>query len=347
MMQKQIVFTAPNIAELLDVERQEITDDEVEVQTEYTAISAGTERANLIGELQVAGSYVATEAVFPRALGYSGVGTVTKVGNHVKEIKVGDRVIVHFGKHMQYNVVPEKNVVKITDPTVDGAQAALAVIAIFPMLGIRRMMPEFGESAMVMGLGILGLIGVQLCRIAGAAPVIAVDPNPARRELAKKIGADYALDPSMPDFVETVKKLSRKGDGVDYLVEVTGVADAMLTGLDCLTRFGRISLLGCTRHPVDQVDFYHKVHFKGISIVGTNTFARTFLESRPGAWTTRDDLQTVQTLLSYKRLNLKELISEIHSPKDAPQVYHRLAFEPQNFPIGVIFDWKKLSDCKE
>ena len=66
---------------------------------------------------------------------------------------------------------------------------------------------ELGESAMVMGQGLLGIFATQFLRLSGANPVIAVDLNPQRRELALKLGADYAFDPSDKDFVEKVKEI--------------------------------------------------------------------------------------------------------------------------------------------
>jgi threonine dehydrogenase-like Zn-dependent dehydrogenase len=99
---------------------------------------------------------------------------------------------------------------------------------------------------MVMGQGLLGIFATQFLRLSGANPVIAADLNPQRRELALKLGADYAFDPSDKDFVEKVKKVT-KGKGVNGCVEVTGIVQAMNQALECASWMGRISLLGCTR----------------------------------------------------------------------------------------------------
>ena len=96
--------------------------------------------------------------------------------------------------------------------------------------GVRKLEIELGESAMVMGLGLLGIFAIQFCRLNGAYPVIAADLNPARRELALQLGADYAFDPSAPDFVEQVKAVTG-GKGVRATVEVTGVSVAMKQAL--------------------------------------------------------------------------------------------------------------------
>jgi 2-desacetyl-2-hydroxyethyl bacteriochlorophyllide A dehydrogenase len=342
MKNKQIVFTEPNVATLVENElSDELEENEVLVKMEYTAISSGTERANLIGEIHINGAKKMDKAVFPRALGYSGVGIIERVGERVKSIQPGDRVIVYFGKHKQYNVMPENQVYKINDESISSAEAALTVIAAFPLAGVRKTRVEIGESALVAGLGILGLIAVEIYKAAGAAPVIASDLNPERRRLALQLGADFALDPSAPDYVETVKKITF-GKGVNAAVEVTGVSEALLQTLDCMAHFGRVALLGCTRNPDCNVDFYHQVHYPGVSIIGANNFARPKFDSSPGNWTSKDDCEALLKLIAGGRLDLKSLISEVYSPNEAPDVYSRLAFDNKNFPIGVLFDWAKL-----
>ena len=190
-----------------------------------------------------------------------------------------------------------------------------------------------------MGLGILGIFAVQELRAAGAYPVIAVDPVKERRELALKFGADYALDPTAEDFVSTVKTLSE--GGVNVCIEVTGLGIGLIQALDCMKKMGRVALLGCTRSSKFEIDYYGKVHGRGISLIGAHTIARPKLESSAGLWTDEDDIKALLKLVKAGRLNFKDMIFEIHSPADAQTVYDRLANE-KNFPIGVLFDWSRV-----
>ena len=112
--------------------------DEVLGRTCFTAVSAGTERANLIGERHVYGGKILDEVIFPRALGYSGTGIVEKVGDAVTRLKVGQRVVIYFGQHKQYNIVPVTHAFPIEDDRVGREEAALAVIACFPCLASAR-----------------------------------------------------------------------------------------------------------------------------------------------------------------------------------------------------------------
>lgn len=338
MNTKAIVMTDVNKAELVDQTIGTPGPNGVLVKMAYTAVSAGTERANLIGEKNVSGDKTAVPK-FPRTSGgYSGTGTVVEVGSNISDLKPGDTVFGFWGRHSQYLIFDRSKLAKIDPAKVSMLEAAFTNIACFSLAGVRKVKIEIGESAMVMGLGLLGLYAIQLCKLNGAFPVIAADPNPARRELALKLGADFALDPTVPDFTAQVKALT--GKGVNAVVEVSGVGDAFNQALDAMARFGRISLLGCTRHSV-TVDFYHDVHFKGITIVGAHTLARPSTESYPGMWTDADDVAVLLKLLAAKKINFASMISEVHSPIDAPEVYTRLAFD-KSFPIGVAFDWSKL-----
>lgn len=343
MTGKQIVFTKPNTAELLEYDVQKPGEYDVSVRMLYTAVSAGTERANIMGEKNVSGVREHCNTKFPRMLGYSGTGIVEKIGSRVTSVKEGYRVIVYFGNHRQYNVINEEKVYPIKYHEVSSQEAALMVIACFPMLGVRRTRLEIGESALIAGLGILGLMAVQICRAAGAVPVIASDPNPRRRELALAMGADYAFDPFEPDFYEKVKEVTNQ-QGANVVIEVSGVNTAIGQVLDCTAKWGRVSLLGCSRNLDNNVDFYHQVHATGISLIGTNNMSRPELESRPGSWTYQDDCEALLKLVCSGRLDLNSLIGEIHSPADAPEIYSRLVDDYQNFPIGVLFDWSSLEE---
>lgn len=338
MNTKQIVFTKPYTAQLLDVECLPPKDDEVTVELEYSAISSGTEKANFIGLRCGIDVEEDEETTFPRTVGYSAAGVVCQTGSAVSDIKIGDRVVVYWGHHKKRITVNRKNVVKIPDE-VSTKEASFSLISTFPLAAIRKTRLEIGESAMVMGLGILGIFAVQELKVAGAYPVIAVDPVKERRDFALNMGADYAFDPTEDSFAEDIKRVSE--GGVNVCIEVTGLGVGLIQALDCMKKLGRVALLGCTRSSKFEVDYYKKVHGPGISLIGAHTMARPQSESSPGLWTDEDDIKTVLNLVKGKRLNIKDLICEIHSPTGAQSVYTRLVNE-KNFPIGVLFDWSKV-----
>ncbi len=339
MNNKRIVFTSIGKAEFLDAPVREVGVDEVQVKIYTSTISSGTERANLMGSKTVSWrTPEAKEAVFPRYAGYSSAGVVLKVGENVKDISVGDRVALRWSTHTHIQNINKSLVTKIGD--IDFRDAALFHISIFPLAAIRKCRLEIGESAIVMGMGVLGLCAIPLLKVAGAVPIIAVDPDPIKREKALKCGADYALDPFDKDFSKTAKRLTNGGANVG--IEVTGIGAGLDGILDCMARFGRVALLGCTRSNDFSIDYYRKVHGPGITLVGAHTDARPQTDSSNGFWTQQDDMEAVKKLHEMGRIKLSNMVDETYSPEKATEIYNRLC-DNKTFPI-VQFDWSVLNE---
>lgn len=330
MKGQKIVFTAPKTAELQEYTLPELRNNEVLVKTEYTVVSGGTERANLL-------ALPNTLQYFPISLGYCGMGNVVQVGGSVQSVQPGDRVLVYHGIHSNYNIRGIDEITKVEDDSVSSQDAAFVIIASMGLGGVRKLALEIGESAMVMGLGLLGMFAVQFCHLNGAFPVIAVDPNPERRALALQLGADYALDPSCPDFKGTVKRITG-GRGVNGCVEVTGSAAALHQALDCAAWMGRIALLGCTRVSDSSVDYYSQVHKPGIQLIGAHNFIRPKVESYPHHWTHQDDCRAILQLIGAGRLKVSPVCSRVVDPTECGEIYKQLCEDPL-FPIGTVFHW--------
>ncbi len=338
MLIHRIIFPEANQAALVeDTINDELAPDQVLIRTAYTTISAGTERANITGNPNVAG-VAAPKVVFPRWCGYSSAGVVLKVGPAVTRVQPGDKVIGYWSTHANYNLLPEKHVVRIADEGLSLREAAAIFICTFPLAAIRKTRLELGEACMVMGLGLLGQFAVRLAHVAGAVPVIGVDPVASRREDALAGGADYVLDPFMEGFAQHVKALT--GGGVNAAIEVTGQGAGLDETLDCMARFGRVALLGCTRSKEFTIDYYRKVHCPGITLIGAHTNARPENESHPGWFTHEDDLKALMRLCASGRLNVKAMLSELHEPGECDAVYQRLIHD-KDFPMAVQFDWTK------
>ena len=334
---RSIVFTSPYVAEFIEEEIPAVGKTDVLVKLVCSTVSPGTERANFIGDPNVSPAHE-PRVKFPRRVGYSSAGIVAKVGEGVTRVKVGDRVACFKSVHSEYCVMDEKYAHPIPDE-LTFSEAAMLHIATFPLAAIRKCRLEIGESAIVMGQGMLGMMAVGLLRAAGACPIIAVDPLKEKRDQALTLGADYALDPFAPDFANRVKEIT--GGGVNVAIEVTGKGQGLDMVLDCMARFGRVALLGCTRSSDFSIDYYRKVHAPGITLVGAHTIARPETESYPGYFTHRDDITAVLNLCASGRLKLDDLVEETHSPTECQDVYFRLATD-KDFPVVVQFDWRSL-----
>ena len=336
MMNPNIVFTSAGVAELIDRPMPDPKSGEVLVRVVRSCISSGTERANLIGvpDGGVGIFGTATTTTWPRQCGYSTSGVVEKLGEGVTGLKVGDRVAMSWTLHSAHVCVPAGNAYRIPDG-VSFEQAALTHISTFPMAAVRKCRLEIGEGAIVMGQGILGQLAVLILKAAGATPVIAADPVAEKRTRALALGADFALDPTAVDFAAQAKSLCPSEyrkifgrvemSGPKVGIEVTGVGAALNGVLDVIAPFGRIALLGCTRDSDFTVDYYHKVHGRGVTLVGAHTACRNSDESAPGWWTQRDDALAFLRLLALGRISLAGFVDEVHKISACGDVYARLA----------------------
>ena len=345
-----IVFVAPNAAVRVALPMPTPQVGEALVRVVRSAVSGGTERANLVGEPDGCVGIFAKEdgtVTWPRHCGYSSVGVVEALGEGVADLSVGDRVALSWSKYAQYVALPATQVYRLPENVSDAA-AAFTHIATFPMAAIRKCRFEFGESAMVIGQGVLGQLALKILKAAGAVPLMAVDLQDSKRQKALAIGADYSFDPCAADFAECVlaasdgKSLRMRGNvrdaGPRVVIEVTGSGKALEEALDVVAPCGRIALLGCTRDSSFAIDYYHKVHGRGVTLIGAHTLARPERESAPGWWTERDDALAFIRLLAHGRIAVEDLIDEVHPIGEAPEVFGRLAASV-DFPT-VQFDWE-------
>lgn len=335
MMQgHQVIFESAGRAALKPFDVSSPGAGEALLEIDYTVISAGTERSNLLNLPNTSGG-------FPYYPGYSGTARVIDVGEGVRNVRVGDRVLVTFyGAHCTHAVQKAADLMAIRDSRIDPLEAAFTNIASMGLQGVRKLQLQIGESAMVIGLGLLGVFACQFAVLDGAIPVIVSDFDQARRELALKLGASDAFSPDEPELAQKVRNLTY-GQGANGIVEVTGAAVALRQALACVAWQGRISLLGCTRVPDANIDFYQQVHKPGVSLIGAHNHVRPAVDSRPGHWTSQDDFCAILAFFAAGKLRVRPIISEIVTPEQAPAVYARLC-ETANPPLGIVFDWTKM-----
>ena len=335
MTNKAMFLMAPGVVELCDIELPAIQPDEVLVKSQFSAISAGTELANF-------NDLPNTVRRYPRSFGYNAVGIVTEVGSAVKGFAVGDRVLCYFaGGHRLYSVCKRHMLCKIPNG-VDMRDAALVIIGGFGLEGARMTKCEIGESALVVGCGLLGQFALQALRCMGATPVVAIDFNEERLAIAKECGADYAFRPDDPDLKEKVMEAT-EGRGFNCAVEVTGSAHALVTALGLMARRGRIALTGCTRVSDVPIDFYKLVHVPGIQLLGAHTSVRPNGDNIPGYWVPHSDHRTLLRHIAKGNINVKPLWNEEFNPADCTKVYSDLA-QSKNPPLGNLFNWDLLGE---
>ena len=330
---KSINFVARGEVDLREIDLDPVlAPNEVLLKTVCTLVSPGTEFAFLNGVTNRG-----DDGIYPTTLGYSAVGIVLETGSAVTRVKAGDRCLCYHSFHRSYQKMPERDVVRIMDDKLPAEEAVFCVVGCMGFQGVRRCRPEFGESLMVMGLGLLGLFAIQTARLSGCFPVIGLDFHESRRKMALQLGADAAFSPDDPELKEKIMALT--GNGCNSVIEVTGNPQAVVQGLKLTAPFGRVALVGCSRTLTQEIDFYNLVHRPGISVIGAHNMARPLDDRRPGVWTMPEDMATLLKFMSAGRLHSRPLINVITEPANAPAVYAKLfARDPDQ--LGAVFDWQ-------
>ncbi len=192
----------------------------------------------------------------PLALGYCNVGVVVEAGADVTHFAPGDRVVSN-GAHAEF-VAVQRNLCAQVPNGVSDDEAAFVVLAAIALQGVRLAMPTLGERFVVTGLGLIGLITVQLLHANGCR-VLGIDPDPAKAELARRFGADVVALDRGEDPVEVAESFSN-GQGVDgvLITASTRSNEPVSQGARMCRKRGRIVLVGVTGLELSRADFYQK-----------------------------------------------------------------------------------------
>ena len=326
--ERRVVFRQRGLVEVEEFELGAPTEGEMLIRTRSTLISPGTETAFLMALANTSGE-------FPQYPGYSNAGLVERVGNAVKEIHDGDRVVSHR-PHASRVLAREEETLRIPD-AVSYDEASFFALGSVALQGVRKGKVELGDSVLVVGQGLVGNLALQLAKLSGGTPVIGADLCDYRLGISLKVGADYAINLSRDNLDERVGAIT-EGRGASVVIEATGSPSAIPTALTLASRYGRVILLGSPRGD-STVDFYTYVHRKGLQIVGAHNSTRPRYESTHGAWTIRDDAKLVLRLIEEGLLNVRALITSKMSYQEATEAYRRLR-ESKDETIGVIIDWE-------
>jgi len=355
---------------LEDVPAPLVRKGHVLIKTHRTLVSLGTEKmlvefgkSNLISKarqqpekvkqvldkIKTEGLLPTLEAVFnkldePLPLGYCNAGEVIAVGEGVSEFRVGDRVASN-GHHAEIVCIAKNLVAKIPE-NVSYEEAAFTVIGSIGLQGIRLVNPTMGETVVVIGLGLIGLITVQLL-LANGCNVIGFDFDERKVEMAKKSGAN-AFIASNVDVVKMVEEYTG-GIGADavLITASTKSNDVISQSAQMSRKKGRIVLVGVIGLNIQRSDFFKKeLSFQVSSSYGPGRYDEDY-ESKgidyPLAyvrWTEKRNFETVLMAISRKQLNVNSLITEQVALKDYQEVYNNMG----GASIASILEYNYTSD---
>lgn len=350
---------------LVEVPAPSVVDGCVLIGTTRTLVSAGTERmlvefgkGNLLqkarqqpDKVKQAIQKAKTDGLLPTIdairgklsrplpLGYCNVGTV--IDSKVDNFSVGERVISN-GHHAEIVTVPKNLCARIPD-SVDDDTAAFTVVGAIALQGIRLIEPCLGETVVVTGLGLIGLIAVQLLRAHGCR-VIGIDYDRAKLELAKEFGAETVNLADRQDPISVAHQFSR-GRGVDaVLITASTKSNSPIHQAATMCRKrGRIVLVGVVGMAMSRADFYEKeLTFQVSCSYGPGRYDREYEEKGNDypvgfvRWTEQRNFEAVLDMMADGRLNMKPLISHRFNLADAAEAYDVIN---DGNPLGVLLEY--------
>lgn len=285
-----------------------------------------------------------------KVLGYSSAGIVLESG--CKEFSVGDRVAcagAGYANHAEVVAIPKNLATKIPD-NVDLEDAAFTTLAAIAMQGVRQAEPQIGDNVAVIGLGLIGLITVQILK-ANGVNVIGLDINSDNFELAKSLGAERTIL-SNNDAIEVSRSFS-SGMLLDSVL-ITAATESnqpIELAMQITRKKGKVVIVGAIGMNVPRGPFYMKeIDLRISSSYGPGRYDSSYEElgiDYPFAyarWTENRNMQSVLKLLSSNSINFKKITTHTFGLKEAKSAYDLITGKASGKYLGILL---KYDDIKE
>lgn len=278
----------------------------------------------------------------PLPMGYCNVGRVVAVGAGVTGFAVGDRVASN-GKHAEMVCVPVNLCAKIPS-SVDDESAAFTVISAIALQGLRLAQPTLGENFVVTGLGLIGLVTVQLLRAHGCR-VLGIDFDPKKLEIARTLGAETVDLSRGDDPIAAAMAFSRAYgvDGVLITASTKSNEPVHQAALMCRKR-GRIVLVGVTGLELSRADFFEKeLSFQVSCSYGPGRYDPLYEEQGHDyplgyvRWTEQRNFEAVLDMLADHRMEVQSLISHRFDLEQAEAAYQLVG--EGGFSLGILLKY--------
>lgn len=339
---KQIIQDLKNGQTVLEeVPAPQVKTGSLLIRTTCSLVSLGTERMlvefgkagfiekarqqpdkvkQVLDKMKAEGILPTLEAVFnklnqPLPLGYCNVGVVEEVGRGVTGFKVGDRVASN-GNHAEYVCIPENLCAKIPDNVTD-EEAAFTVIGSIALEGIRLCNPTFGETIVVVGLGLIGLVTAELLRSNGCR-VIGYDFDQKKVDIAKSKGITAFNPASGNDPVKFVQQFTNNIGADGVIITASNKSDEIIHQAAEMSRTrGRVILVGVIGLNIRRDDFYKKeLTFQVSCSYGPGRYDENYEQKGQDypigyvRWTEKRNFEAILNAISAVQLNVKSLITE-------------------------------------
>ena len=289
----------------------------------------------------------------PVSLGYSSAGIVIEVGSNIHKFSPGDRVVcigAGYASHGEYISVPENLCCKLSDE-ITFEEAAFGMLGTIALHGIRCGKLSFGEKIAVIGLGLLGLLTVQILKAYGCS-VIATDIDPVKLNLAKQLGINVC---ETNEFKKQCELLS-EGMGMDavLLTVSTDSDEPVNNAIEIVKHSGRVVLVGVADIHPSRNDMWHKEVEIVVSKAGGPGSFDPLYENKGidypfvyVRWTENRNLEEFIRLINEKKINVKSLITHRFNLEEALRAYDDLLNNKKESYVGVIFQYPEKSKSND
>jgi 2-desacetyl-2-hydroxyethyl bacteriochlorophyllide A dehydrogenase len=316
-----IVWPEAGRTELMPVEVPEAGPGEVTVGLAYSAVSAGTERAQYL-------QLPSADVHFPFRPGYSGAGVVVSTGRGVRHVRPGDRVAVRGAPHASVVTVPAAAAHPLP-AGVDPAAAAFVQLGVIAGHGVAMARIERGQTVCVVGAGIVGGLAAQAALAAGAAAVAVVATSRRREDVMRAAGAQSFHVAGDTQAVESIE--------ADVVIEASGNPDAVGTAIAAARDGGRIVLLGSPRGETKALDT-GAIRGRGLRIVGAHI--STLSKTSGGKAGFTEAAERFLAEVAAGRIDPERLVTAKVAPDAVSSLYRALG--RGEGVVGALIDWHAL-----
>lgn len=261
------------------------------------------------------------------------VGTVAEVGRGVERVRVGQRVYA-YGPARQ-TLTLRQNEGEPLEPPMTAADALCLDPALMAYAAVRDARVCVGDNVVVVGLGAIGLMIVQLLRLAGCLNVVAADPVARRRELARGFGADPLLDPAGCDVAMEVRQ--RLGRGADIAIEASGHYAALAAAIRAAGQCARVVTLGYYKGRDSQLELGAEFFHNRLELIASLPAWKNSSREHP-LW---DNARLVRTLIEMfraGRLTSRGMLDPVVDLAEAPEAFLRAYRDPAYaVKLGIRF----------
>lgn len=333
-MQTKRLFASPGPRlSVVEVETPEPGPGQLLVRVSHSHVSAGSEMNYFRHNPPGSGGQ-------PAPIGYMTVGRIVQVGPGVAGYTVGERVLT-AGYHGDYWLVnlndtgPTAWYIEKLDDAIPSHTAGFVILGDVALHGVRRAQLQIDESVAVYGAGLIGQLTIQLARLSGAYPIIAIDLFDKRLDLARSSGATHVVNASRDNPVEAIRAIT-DGAGAETLFHCTPIANMLQGIMEAAADRGVIILSGSAPGKA-EIGLQVELLRRELSIIG-NYETHMTMPHPYWPWTRQRNRRACLRMLKSGDLRLDNLVTHVRPYTEAQAMFELMARGGDDW-MGVVFTW--------